>query len=396
MITPGRGTSLGAALAAALVAILICPSAALQAAASAAPADYQTLPGAKALARPLGADAPPTVVQAMPNDLAAALQALQRCQAMAGTVCELERLNHERITTGAEILAALPDQPHPLFLWRLRRGDVVAYLAGSIHVLKPSLYPLPAPIEAAFGAADHLVLEVNLGAVSEDEIQRQTLSRARLPAGTSLQGLLPPALLGALQAALPAYGLTLEALSSMRPALVMNQLVVARLMSLGYLPDSGLESHFLARAGSRPVLQLESLEAQLTLLFDQPMDTQLALLADAVATAPDVEPMLAGLVTAWLAGDDARFLELFRAQSGDAPELAAFQRALLDDRNVDMATGIAALLHPPEGTPPATYFVLVGAAHLVGEAGIVALLEARGYQVERIRSDTEIQRRTPT
>ena len=387
---------LAAALAAALASALTCLPLARQAAASEAPADYATLPGARAMARPLNGNAAPTVVQAMPNDLTAALQALQRCQAAAGVACELERLNHERITTGAEIRAALPDDPHPLFLWRLRRDGTVVYLAGSIHVLKPSLYPLPAPFEAAFRAADHLVLEVNLAALSEPEIQRQTLSRARLPAGTTLHGLLPPDLQATLQAALPAYGLTLEALDGLRPALVMNQLVVARLMSLGYLPDSGLESHFLARAGTREVLELESLEAQLTLLLDQPMDTQLALLADAVATAPEVEPLLTGLVTAWLAGDDARFLELFRAQSGDAPELAAFQRALLDDRNVDMAARIAALLTAPAEAPPATYFVLVGAAHLVGRAGVVALLEERGFQVERIRSDAKINRRTPT
>jgi uncharacterized protein YbaP (TraB family) len=49
-----------------------------------------------------------------------------------------------------------------------------------------------------------------------------------------------------------------------------------------------------------------------------------------------------------------------------------------------MASGIRALLDEGRGT----YFVLVGAAHHLGEAGIPALLNAEGINGRRITTDT--------
>jgi len=120
------------------------------------------------------------------------------------------------------------------------------------------------------------------------------------------------------------------------------------------------------------VLELESLEEQLALLFDQPLATQLELLDDALALTDAIEPVVADLLTAWLGGDDAAFLEAFNAQGRTSPRLDDFKRAILDDRNGTMTTRIAALL----GTPGA-YFVLVGAAHLIGDSGIVSRLAAQ-------------------
>ena len=45
--------------------------------------------------------------------------------------------------------------------------------------------------------------------------------------------------------------------------------------------------HFLDRLGQRSVLELESLEAQLSLLFDQPLPVQTQLLADTLALEGD-------------------------------------------------------------------------------------------------------------
>jgi hypothetical protein len=53
---------------------------------------------------------------------------------------------------------------------------------------------------------------------------------------------------------------------------------------------------------------------------------------------------------------------------------------LLDDRNVKMAEKIDGYLKEKGPT-----FVCVGAAHLVGEKGLVKLLTAKGYKVEQVK-----------
>ncbi len=378
---------------AAVVAVVLAALAGFATATAAEARDgFDALPAAKALAvAPERPDTVRAVVHSQPHDLAASLAALERCRALAGPgdVCEVVRLNDERITTGREILDRVPQTPHPLFLWHYQRGSIQLYLAGSIHLLKPTLHPLPPQLNQAFERSDYLVLEVNVEAVPPETLQRRTLEHGLLPEGETLEAVLPAPLHRRLERQLGAYGMSTRMVSAAKPAMVMNQLVVARLMALGYLADAGLESYFLERRTRQRVLELESLESQLALLFDQPMPVQIALLDEALDLADQVEPLLAGMVVAWLAGDDAAFLELFRAQAGDSPHSQAFNKALLDDRNQHMAARIAELL-AQEAETPASYFVLVGAAHLVGDNGIVALLERRGIRGERIRSNERL------
>lgn len=387
------GWTATATLLSALLALLVG-----WAGAAAAQPGFDGLPGAKALAVvPTRPDAVRGVAHSQPHDLAASIQARELCQQQAapGEVCEIVQLNGERITSGAEIRSRVPQSQHPLFLWRFQRHATVVYLAGSIHILKPSLYPLPRQLEAAFQQADYLVLEVDVASIDPQVLQQRTRQYVLLDGQRTLSGVLPPDLHRSLGRHLADYGMTPAMLEPAKPAWVMNQIVVSRLMALGYLPDSGLESHFVSRRTHQQVLELESLDAQLELLFDQPMATQIELLAETLEVADDIEPLLAGMLVAWLSGDDARFMEMFKAQSGDSPRSRAFTRQLLEDRNHTMAAGIRRFLDNAPPAQPRTYFVLVGAAHLIGDEGIVPLLARDGIHGTRLRSTDTVSATTP-
>jgi hypothetical protein len=51
------------------------------------------------------------------------------------------------------------------FLWTVRSGANVLYLAGSVHALGKDVYPLPAAFEKAFESSGTLVEELNLAEV---------------------------------------------------------------------------------------------------------------------------------------------------------------------------------------------------------------------------------------
>ena len=331
------------------------------------------------------------VAHSQPNDLAATLAALQACEAErrgAGSVCEIKRLNAERVTTGAEIRRKLPIGPHPLYLWRFRGASSVVYLAGSIHVLKPSLYPLPVQYDEAFDSADRLVVEVDVSRYAPAELQQRAARHIQLsPSGTTLQSVLPPPLYHRLIDRLANYGMGESDVAAVKPSFLMNQLVVARLFSLGYLQEYGIEQHFLNQRGNRPVLELETLDAQLELLYNQPMPVQIQLLADTLDQEAEVEAAIADMLGAWLTGDDETLLALFEAQSGNSDLSRAFNAQLLDERNVGMVQSIRRYLDS-EGT----YFVLIGAAHFVGDEGIISLLERQGIRGRRITTDTQLSR----
>ncbi len=350
--------------------------------------DYNALPGKKALALAEGAPPVQGIAHSQARDLAASRLALRNCErnrADSNAPCELVRLNEARITSARELREGLPAGSRPLYLWRYASPGATVFLAGSIHFLKETLYPLPEPFEAAFRQADTLVVEVDLAAMTPAELQARTIAAGRLPEGETLATVLPPELYERLSRRFAGDGMDIVLFESLKPAMVMNQLTVFGLMTLGYSPQFGLEQHFTARKGDRPVLELESIDAQLELLFGQPMAMQVQLLADTLDQEAQLEPLLADMLRAWLAGADDEFLALFEQQAGKSEPAREFNRLLLDDRNAGMAESIAGYL---SGT--GTYFVLVGAAHFIGENGIVNLLAQQGIEGTRIRSDTEL------
>jgi uncharacterized protein YbaP (TraB family) len=145
----------------------------------------------------------------------------------------------------------------------------------------------------------------------------------------------------------------------------------------------------LGQRGRGDILQLESLDFQLKLLFDQPMDTQLAVLEQALDDLPELEGSINQLMTAYFRGDDGTLLETLAAQTGDHPLAKAFNDQLIDQRNRGMARTIAGYLETPH-----SYLVLVGAGHLVGPNSIIAELGRAGIHGRRIRANQSINHPT--
>ena len=85
------------------------------------------------------------------------------------------------------------------------------------------------------------------------------------------------------------------------------------------------------------------------------------------------------LLAAWRAGDESALDDILRASFRGDSDGEALARRLLDERNRRMATRVEAEL-----AAGGVVFVVVGAAHLVGEASLTRLLEARGHRVERL------------
>lgn len=351
------------------------------------PANYAALPAHKALAVAVGDPSIVGTASGEPSDQRASVAALTSCieQNEQAGFCELIRLNDADITTGSQIRARVAHSAHPLFLWRFDVGTSIAYLAGSIHVMKPSLFPLPAQFDAAFALSNRLAVEVNTNGLAPDALRAAFRSYALLPEGQSIGMVLRPATLASVNAHLQAQTATMASVATLKPAMLATQLAVARLSALGYLPEFGLEQHFMSGVGNRPVLELETLDEQLAVLTSPPMAVQDEMLAETIDQMDTIEPIIAAMIVAWLAGDEREFRRLFDLESGDSPEVQAFMRRLLEDRNVGMAEKIVGYLQAP-----GTTFVLVGAAHLTGPEGIVALLEARGLKGRRINSNDTI------
>jgi uncharacterized protein YbaP (TraB family) len=84
------------------------------------------------------------------------------------------------------------------------------------------------------------------------------------------------------------------------------------------------------------------------------------------------------MVRAWTSGDAQAMESALSDAVPPDPSLAPIVKKLFDERNVKMLSKIEGYLNSN-----GSYFVIVGAGHLVGERGLVELLKSRGYVVEQ-------------
>ncbi len=274
----------------------------------------------------------------------------------------------------------VPAAPRPLlprhFLWAVSDDDNTVYLLGSFHLLRPEVYPLPAAIEAAYADAEALAFELDL-----DTLQAQAsalVRRGMLPAGTTLADVVAPATAARLDSAAVALGLPAGVFAPVKPWLAAMTVTTLAVQRGGYRVAAGLDQHFFARARTdgKPRRALETLDAQLDALDGLPAADQDAFLQTTLDELDGAVATLDRLTAAWQEGDAAALeAEAF----GQRDRYSAFYAGLLDARNRAWLPQVEALLTGSDDDA----LVVVGAGHLIGEAGLVALLRARGHVVEQ-------------
>ena len=367
------------------LACLIAASQATSATLDDALREYPELQGSKAMAVSFSDDPVAFNTGGHATSSAAVAAALKGCDSAreeqgSEQPCEISRLNDATASSSVEIKAG-SDVPHPLFMWRYQHGESRVDLVGSVHVLKEALHPLPQPIEKAFDQADHIVVEADIVDMDPARVMQAFAKFALLPRGTQIDASLDAEQLDHLTEALRQLGMDIAQVARIKPLFLASQLSVARLTEFGYLPNYGVDAHFLLRRGDRAVHELESVEQQFALLGGVPMSDQVEMLANTVEGMTEVEPLIAQLVRAWFLGDDDEMLRLFEQYTAGSDADRALLETLIYERNVTMAAGIKDLIGKP-----GNWFVVVGAGHLPGPRGIVALLEAQGIEAQRIMS----------
>lgn len=270
--------------------------------------------------------------------------------------------------------------PVPL-LWKVSDADNSLYLLGSFHLLAKADYPLSADIDQAFDDAESLVFEVAPEDLDDPGVTGRMLALASSDPASSLARAVPADLAPALDARLAAAGLPPERMAGFEPWFVDTMLVTMLGQRSGYAPEDGLDRVLMARAkaAGKPASGLETVDQQLATLDGTPLPEQIASLREFVKEGDGAAARLDELHAAWRGGDVPTLERLTRE---DMRELtpATYQR-LNVDRNRAWLPTLERMLAQGRGHD---VLVVVGALHLLGDDGVVALLRARGYRVERI------------
>ena len=281
------------------------------------------------------------------------------------------------LATLATPAAAAPVATVAPAMWHVHSATTDITLFGTVHALPAGLDWLSPRIATRLDAADTLVLETIL---PDDPAGLQPLV-----ASLGMQRGLPPVAArvapskrAALLASVSAFGLGTAQLDGMRTWLAAIAIEDGVVSALGLAQANGVEPALTARAKAahKPVIGLETPEAQLRIFANLPETDARALLDATVDDLPTVRDDINALVAYWQAGEIDALAADFDKDFRATPRLAA---KLLTDRNKAWADWIAARL-----TTPGKVFLAVGAGHLGGPGSVVALLQAKGLTVERL------------
>jgi uncharacterized protein YbaP (TraB family) len=256
-------------------------------------------------------------------------------------------------------------------------GAPPSYLVGSLHVLTPEYYPLSRRIEEAFTAAKVLITEADIDQVSDPTVVMSLVGKAMLTDGRTLDQVIDRALLEDVIKRADKAGLPRAALLRMKPWMVALTLTAPALQAAGFKAEHGVDRHFYDRAKSAGYERraLETVAFQFDRLDQMSPADQEALLRSTLDDLDTQTDNVRAIADAWAKGDTVALEKLLLTSMKSSPDL---HKRMLVDRNASWVPAVEACL-----TQKTSCFVVVGAAHLVGQDSLVDLLRQKGYKVEQ-------------
>jgi uncharacterized protein YbaP (TraB family) len=263
------------------------------------------------------------------------------------------------------------------FLWTVRSGANMLYLAGSVHALSADAYPLPGVFEKAFDASGTLVEELNLAEAESLSAAPMLLAKGMYSDGRTFDTVVSKETAALVSERFKQTGLPMEMFRPMKPWMVMLMLTALEAQKAGLEASLGLDKYFYdkATAAKKPVVGLETAEFQIDRFDKMPDTLQEQMLRSSLMEIDTQGNELKGMIAAWKRGDTAALEKTVRSSFVAYPAAYA---SLIVERNRNWIPELEKCFSRPKPC-----FVVVGAAHMVGPDGLLALLRQKGYKIEQ-------------
>jgi uncharacterized protein YbaP (TraB family) len=257
-------------------------------------------------------------------------------------------------------------------LWKVEKeGMNSSYIFGTIHVLPKADFELDEKVKIAFGDSEELVMEMDM---TDPTLETKMFQMMNMSHGMTLDQLLT-------EDQYEMLSKKLQSIVGVPPLALMNgfkPFMVATMMISEYVSNdpASFEMTLMSMAAARemPVSGLESIEDQMAVFDSIPYSDQAEDLMDMVENSDEMKELFADMVAQYKA-EEVNALYITTAEYMASEEEMKF---LLYTRNQNWAD----LLETRLGQK--TLFIAVGAAHLGGEKGLIALMTKQGYELTPI------------
>jgi len=264
-------------------------------------------------------------------------------------------------------------------VWKISKGGNTIFLGGSVHILRNEDFPLPKEFDRAFSRSAMLILETDIGQMTDENIVQYLATQMFLPAGTTLETLLNSDVYGMLKAKCEEYGLPIEGdVSRMKPSIILNILAMLEIQRNGFV-EQGVDAYYFEKAkkARKPVDFLETVQAQIDMILTMGDGYENDFVKYSLYDMDNTENELVPLVSEWKTGGAAN---TERALLEMREQWPVIYKTLMTDRNAAWLPKIHEYL--AAGSP---VFIIVGLAHLHGPDGLLQQLANSGSTVVQFK-----------
>jgi uncharacterized protein YbaP (TraB family) len=272
-------------------------------------------------------------------------------------------------------------------LWKVEReGRPASYLFGTVHLTDERVTHLSPAVELALRQSKVVALEVSdLSESATASVIAKSAPLVMYTDGRRLDTLLSNTEYDTVKSIISRSGMPVDMAALFKPWIVTMILSVsdcerAKVQKGGRVLDMKLAE--IGKSRGLQVVGLETIPAQLEALAAVPEAQQLDMLRTSLKYADRTNDMMETLVQMYLGRKITAampFQIALAKQAGISDQaFVGFQQKLLVERNVNMSATAAPLLEQ------GGVFIAVGALHLPGDKGLVALLREAGYTVSPI------------
>lgn len=297
---------------------------------------------------------------------------------------EVERLKQAEPSVYQRIVDEAAHIPNgEALLWKIEgKAGKPSYLFGTIHITDERVHRLSDTIRSALGQSK--VLAVEIVDDSPEAMAQVMLANAGLYTftdGSSLETLLTADELAQLTTIAERMGMPAMAVPRMRPWILtlMMALPACEIQRVTEkLPVLDQMLRATAETAGKPVSGLETAEEQLRIMAATPLADQVSFLKATLKLYGKAEDQLETMVQLYLTRRLPMLWPWYNTQIDDPAlkeAISDFQLRLIDERNVRMRDRSQPLIDAGGA------FIAVGALHLSGPKGLVALYRESGYTV---------------
>ena len=266
-------------------------------------------------------------------------------------------------------------------LWKITGNGLKqnSYLFGTIHLIPKADFRIPPNVDRTFKDCQQVVFEVNMEEMTDQSAQIGLLMKSMMRGDSTLKDLVSPADYKLLEAEFEKMKMPLAMFERMKPMFLSAMMVgdgkpmpADEGMNMDDMKSYEVELMQLAQMQNKTIKGLETIDFQMSVFDSIPYKTQAKMLIDGLKSKSSGDDEYKKMVELYKKQDINAMQKVF---GDDQTGMAAFEGLLLVRRN---KAWIATMEKMMSKNP---CFFAVGAGHLGGTTGVVALLRKEGYDV---------------